>query len=248
MWIFTEFTNLPALCDKFLPGQIAKKRVSRAMKFILGIIAGIILVPLLVVGYLASGFGPAAATDKPLPFENWIAGTALRQRMQKEAPTRDLSTMTDADLLAGADTYKKDCAVCHGLPDQAPAPVGNGMFPPAPQLMREPPPRPGGNGQGQRRAGPPPGAASAQMGTVQGRGASGDFWRVKNGIRLTGMPSFETSLNDDQMWQVVALIAKRRSLPPEVRAALQPGSGGAMAPTAAPPVAPAKSGAEPAPR
>jgi hypothetical protein len=84
------------------------------------------------------------------------------------------------------------------------------------------------------------------MGTVKGRGASGDFWRVKNGIRLTGMPSFENTLSDDQMWQVVALIAKRRDLPPEVRAALQPA--GSVTPTAAPPVAPAKTGAEPASR
>jgi mono/diheme cytochrome c family protein len=213
------------------------------MKFIVGVIVGIILIPVLVVGYLASGFGPAAATDKPLPFETWIAGTALRNKMQKDAPTRDLSTMTTADLLAGAGTYKKDCAVCHGLPDQAPAAVGNGMFPQAPQLMQPPPAR---GPQPQRSGGPPPGAASAQMGTVKGRGASGDFWRVKNGIRLTGMPSFENTLSDDQMWQVVALIAKRRDLPPEVRAALQPA--GSVTPTAAPPVAPAKTGAEPASR
>jgi mono/diheme cytochrome c family protein len=189
------------------------------MKFVLGMIAGLILIPVLVAAYLLSGFAPVAATDKPMPFETWIAATALRKRIQKEAPTRDLSTMTTADLLAGADTYKKDCAVCHGLPDQPAAVIGNGMFPPAPQEMKVPPPRPG---QAPRRVGPPPGPDSPQMGTVQGRGASGDFWRVKNGIRLTGMPSFEKTLTEDQMWQVVALIAKRRNLPPELKAALQP--------------------------
>lgn len=191
------------------------------MKFIVGVIVGVIVVPVVLVIYLASGFAPTAATDKPLPFETWIAGTALSKRMQKEAPTRDLSTMTTADLLAGADTYKNNCAGCHGLPDQPPSEIGNGMFPPAPQLMQPPRPRPGGRQPG-RAAGPPPGAASAQMGTVQGRGASGDFWRVKNGIRLTGMPSFDKTLSDDQMWQVVYLIAKRRNLPPEVKAALAP--------------------------
>ena len=203
------------------------------MKFIVGVIAGIIIVPVIVVIYLASGFAPTAATDKPLPFETWIAETALSKRMQKEAPTRDLSTMTTADLLAGADTYKNNCAGCHGLPDQPPSELGTSMFPPAPQLMQPPPPRPGGPRPG--RAGPPPGAASAQMGTVQGRGASGDFWRVKNGIRLTGMPSFEKALSDDQMWQVVYLIAKRRDLPPEVKAALVPDSAAAAPAAAAPP-------------
>jgi mono/diheme cytochrome c family protein len=201
------------------------------MKFIVGVIVGIIIVPLVLVIYLASGFAPTAATDGALPFETWIAGTALSKRMRKEAPTRDLSTMTTADLLAGADTYKNNCAGCHGLPDQPPSEIGNGMFPPAPQLMQPPLPRPGGRQPG--RAAPPPGAASAQMGTVQGRGASGDFWRVKNGIRLTGMPSFEKTLSDDQMWQVVYLIAKRRYLPPEVKAALAPEPEAAVpAPTA----------------
>jgi thiosulfate dehydrogenase len=202
-----------------LPLSIHAKELTNSMKFILGMIAGLILVPVLVVAYLVSGFAPVAATDKPMPFETWIAETALRKRIQKEAPTRDLSTMTTADLLAGADTYKKNCAVCHGLPDQPPPVIGSGMFPPAPQEMKVPPLRPG---LAPKRAGPPPGVASPQMGTVQGRGASGDFWRVKNGIRLTGMPSFEKTLGEDQMWQVVALIAKRRNLPPEVKAALQP--------------------------
>src|SRR5579872_4115554 len=77
------------------------------MKFIVGVVIGLVIVPLLVVGYLASGFGPTAATDKPLPFETWIAGTALRKRIQKEAPVRDLSTMTTADLVAGADTQEE---------------------------------------------------------------------------------------------------------------------------------------------
>ena len=58
------------------------------MRFIWGIVIGVILVPVLVVAYLASGFGPTAATDKPLPFETWIAGTALRARMQKRPRLR----------------------------------------------------------------------------------------------------------------------------------------------------------------
>ncbi|HKQ86889.1 MAG TPA: cytochrome c [Candidatus Acidoferrales bacterium] len=189
------------------------------MKFILGVVIGLILVPLLVVGYLASGFAPTAATDKPLPFETWIAGTALRERIQKEAPVRDLSTMTTADLVAGADTYKKDCAVCHGMPDHD-SEIGAGMFPPAPQLLQPPKPRPefqpGRGREGERGPGRPGGPGRS------GPRPNGDFWRVKNGIRLTGMPSFEKTLSDDQMWQIIALLQRRRNWPPEVKAAIQP--------------------------
>jgi mono/diheme cytochrome c family protein len=189
------------------------------MRFVLGLVAGVVLIPVLVLAYLASGFGPTAATDKPLPGETFIARAALRQRIRKEAPNRDLSAMTTSDLLAGVDIYKKHCAVCHGVSGQDPAPIGNGMFPPAPQFFRPPPMRgPGPDGQGPAGAAPPP--PSGRDGRGRGPGGGPDFWRIKNGIRLTGMPSFGGTLSDDQIWQVTAFLASRRNMPPEIKAAL----------------------------
>jgi len=49
------------------------------------------------------------------------------------------------------------------------------------------------------------------------------FWKVKNGIRLSGMPGFRDSLNETQMWQVAALLAKADQLPAEVTAKLKRG-------------------------
>ena len=43
------------------------------------------------------------------------------------------------------------------------------------------------------------------------------YWKVKNGIRLTGMPSFDKVLNDTQMWQVTLLLANAdKPLPADV--------------------------------
>jgi mono/diheme cytochrome c family protein len=33
------------------------------------------------------------------------------------------------------------------------------------------------------------------------------YWKVANGIRLTGMPSFDKVLSSPQMWQVSILLA-----------------------------------------
>ena len=33
------------------------------------------------------------------------------------------------------------------------------------------------------------------------------YWKVRNGIRLSGMPSFQASLSEEQMWQVSILLA-----------------------------------------
>lgn len=178
------------------------------LRFILGIVLGAVLVPLVAVGYLLSGQAPVAVADAPMPFETRIAGMALQKRIQKDAPVRDLSGMSAPDLLAGADIYKKNCAECHGLPDET-VTIADNMFPPAPQLMKPPKPRPGGRGPG----GPGRGPSTPRP--------NGDYWRVKNGIRLTGMPSFQNVLSDDQIWQVTGLIANRRRLPPEVQDALK---------------------------
>ncbi|HMC58879.1 MAG TPA: hypothetical protein VKJ01_06795, partial [Candidatus Solibacter sp.] len=47
------------------------------------------------------------------------------------------------------------------------------------------------------------------------------YWKVANGIRLTGMPGFSGSLSTEQMWQVSLLLSNADKLPPTVRTALQ---------------------------
>ena len=43
------------------------------------------------------------------------------------------------------------------------------------------------------------------------------YWKVKNGIRLTGMPSFRHTLSEEQMWDVTLLLkAADQSMPTQV--------------------------------
>ena len=166
-------------------------------KLILGILVGVLLVPLVLYAYLSSGHAPAAATDSALPLEAFIAGAALARRIHKEAPTRDVSGMPTADLVAGAQAYQKNCAMCHGLPNQPAPAIANAIFPPAPQLF-------------------------SPKGMVTDDPAGETYWKVKNGIRLTAMPSFKNILSDDQIWQVAAVVGRADKLPPEAQGALKP--------------------------
>jgi thiosulfate dehydrogenase len=165
------------------------------MKLILGIVVGVVLFPLAVYAYLSSGYAPAAATDSALPLETFIAGAALFRRIHKEAPTRDVSGMPTAGLVAGAQAYQKNCAMCHGLPNQPPPAIASTMFPPAPELF-------------------------SPKGMVTDDPAGETYWKVQNGIRLTAMPSFKNILSDDQIWQVSAVVARADKLPPEAQNAL----------------------------
>ena len=182
--------------------------------FLMGLILGLLIVPIAIFFYVENGQAPAAAADAPMPFEKFIARGALHARIKKEAPERDLSTFTTADLTAGADAYQKNCAFCHGLPLQQPSAAAQGMFPHAPQLLTE-------------------------KETVTDDPVGVTYWKVKNGIRLTGMPGFQKALSDQQMWEVSALMARADKLPPDVLRMLLPTPAGPTAPAAGAAAAPA---------
>jgi mono/diheme cytochrome c family protein len=60
---------------------------------------------------------------------------------------------------------------------------------------------------------------------LDGKGVTDDepgetYWKVANGIRLTGMPSFHQSLSETEMWQVSLLAAHADKLPQAAKDAL----------------------------
>lgn len=167
------------------------------MRFRNGLILGVVLFFVIVVLATVLGLLPAAANDPSMRFEPLLAETGLFARIQRQAPKRDVSSMSTTDLVAGAGVYQKNCAVCHGLPGQAQDVDGAGMFPRAPQLM-------------------------SPDGMVTDDDAGETYWKVKNGIRLSGMPSFAKVLSEDQMWQVTALVKRADKLPPEALETLRP--------------------------
>ena len=183
-------------------------------KFIFGLIIGLVILPVIAIIYVGAGLLPIGANDAPLPFEKEFAGGAVYRRIDHLAPTRDISEFKAADYAAGSDVYQKDCAFCHGLPQQEAPPVAQGMFPHAPQLF-------------------------TAKGTVTDDPVGVSYWKVKNGIRLSGMPSFEASLSDQQMWDVAAVVAQADKLPPEALNALKPPAS-AASPSAGPTPLPAK--------
>jgi len=178
-----------------------------------GLILGLAVFPVVGIAYVLSGYAPAAVADRPVPLERFLAGGALYARIHREAPRKDLASFTDADLVAGANVYRRSCG-CHGLPDNPARAARPVTFPPAPRLF-------------------------TPDGYVTDDPVGVSYWKVKNGIRLSGMPSFKSVLSDEQMWQVAALVAKADKLPQEALDALK------QPPVPAPATAP-QSGTTPA--
>ncbi len=165
-------------------------------KFLIGLILGLIAVPVCVYFYFSSGSAPVATSATPMPFEKTLAQMALHARMDKEMPKSVPIAADEAGYVAGAQIYKEDCAVCHGLPGQAQSAIAQGMFPKPPMLM---------NGMGVTDD--PPGET---------------YWKVAGGIRMTGMPGFGKALSTTQMWQVSLLLANADKLPQPAKDVLTP--------------------------
>jgi thiosulfate dehydrogenase len=160
------------------------------MKFVLGIIVGFLLMLLFGLAYFRFGFAPVATSAKPMPFEETLAGWALDARLDKEMPKTIPISSDAANLTAGAHIYVEDCAMCHGLPVNRSSPMYKAMFPNPPELF-----------QGEGVTDDPAGAT---------------YWVITNGIRMTGMPSFNKMMNETQRWQAALLLANAHKLPAEV--------------------------------
>ena len=153
-------------------------------KVLLGMVLGILLVACGVAAYLRWGSPPVATADKPFPFEEQIVQVPLNARIDREMKTAPFGIGEDV-YEGGAKVYKADCAACHGTPGHDVA-YAEYMYPPPPPLWKK------------HAKGNVVGVSDDEPGET--------YWKVANGIRLTGMPAFNHVLTDTQMWQVTLLL------------------------------------------
>jgi thiosulfate dehydrogenase len=181
--------------------------------FVIGVVIGVLGLAAGVWFYFSSGRAPVATSDPMIPFEKKLAKNALHARLDKEKHEEAPVPADEATYLAGAQIYKQNCAICHGLPDQEQSSIAAGMFPKPPHLFR-------GTG-------------------VTDDPAWETHWKAENGLRLSGMPGFKGALNQTQLWQVSVLLANADKISPAVKAALLATPPAAPAPSPAAPPAPA---------
>jgi thiosulfate dehydrogenase len=160
-------------------------------RFVSGVVVTILVIAAVVYVYFATGIAPVATSAPPMPFEKKLASMALHARLEKEMPTQIPIPADEANLVAGAHVYMEQCAVCHGAPGKDQGAIAKGEFPSPPHLFK-------------------------------GKGVTDDepgetYWKVANGIRLTGMPGFNQQLSTTEMWQVSLLVAHADKLTEPVK-------------------------------
>ena len=162
----------------------------------LGFSAAILIVVLGAFLFIDLGGVSMATKSPPLPLEASVAKLALRASFAGSEKRRDPLPLTEANLAAGAKLYSQLCAGCHGAPGYPPTDVAKGEFPPPPQLLEK-----------------------GQMVTDDAEGIT--YWKITNGIRLSGMPEFGSALPETERWQLAMLLAHADKLPPAATSVLE---------------------------
>jgi len=150
------------------------------MRFLVGVLFGVLLVVVGAAAVVVTGSFNTAATEQPSRLEKRIAGFALDRSVAKRATHRKNPHATTPDVLReGLEEYRENCLVCHGAPGVDAGAIGSGLNPAPPDLT---------------------------VPSVQARSDGELFWLTAQGIRLTGMPAFAPTHSEDELWKVVAFL------------------------------------------
>lgn len=149
----------------------------------------LVVVLALVAGgvFIASGIYPIGA-DVP----HWeITARAIDVLRNRSIQTRAQSiTVPDLDdpkrLAEGAEHYAAMCTGCHLAPGMQDSELRTGLYPMPPNLAEQ-----------------------------RSLDASEAFWVIKHGVKLTAMPAWGKTHNDDAIWNLVAFVKKLPDLTAE---------------------------------
>lgn len=159
-------------------------------KFILGVIVTLLVVVLGGLGFAMLGFFPTVANVEPPHMERRFAMGAVDASMERHAPRiNNPLTPTDPNLEDGMKLYTMNCALCHGGLDRKPSTLATSFYPPPPNLISDPPDDPEWH----------------------------IFYTIRTGVRYTGMPAWDKSLGEQDIWKITMLLSHLDKLPPNVQ-------------------------------
>lgn len=151
------------------------------MKTLTTLIIAVVIALLGIVSYAYSGLYDVSASSPHSGVLDWLLSTTSHASIERRASEIEVPELDHDDLvLAGINDFNSMCTGCHGAPGKDPEAMGQGLNPPAPDLAEE--------------------AAESTPAEL--------FWVTKNGIKMTGMPAWGVTHDDDAIWPVVAFMTR----------------------------------------
>lgn len=144
-----------------------------------------------------SGLYNVAADEPHYPIVSRLLDQLRDRSISRHARDIVVPNLEDPAMIAeGAEHYSGMCTGCHLAPGVTDSEIRPGLYPQPPNL--------------------------AATGIDDPRVA---FWAIKHGIKMSGMPAWGTSHDDEAIWNIVAFLRKMPSMTPEAYQALVGKSG-----------------------
>lgn len=205
-------------------------------KGVLWLIVIEIIICVIVALWINSGGFAMGADAHASKHEARIAEWAYRSwANHNKVNAADPVPVNDQTLTHGAEIYQAHCAVCHGGANYTTSPMGHDVYPGAPQFMRF---------VEYVHAHPQMTIHKPSAEQMQAR-EDHTYLVVKHGIRFTGMPAWNHTLSDQDIWTVAMFMQNMANLPPAVEQAWKQMPISPIAQPAPAPAAPAKKGKAP---
>ncbi len=132
-----------------------------------------------IIGFAYSGIYDVSSGSSHSGIANWLLSTTSHASVKRQAKAIEVPDLNDDALaLAGVADFNEMCAGCHGAPGQEPGAMGQGLNPSPPDLAE----------------------AALEMSPAE------LFWVTRNGIKMTGMPAWGVTHDDDAIWPIVAFM------------------------------------------
>jgi thiosulfate dehydrogenase len=157
--------------------------------FLLGFVTAVVTILLAGFLWVRLGFIDPRADAPVGALERRVAMPSLDAALDRHAPeARNPVAPTEANLVAGMKIYQNNCAGCHGDIHQPHTVFGDGFYPRTPQFVEDNPDMP----------------------------ENQNFYVIQHGVRLSGMPAWNRSLQEREIWQVTTFLSHMGKLPPQV--------------------------------
>ena len=161
---------------------------------VIATLAGVALLAIIGASFgVYSGIYDVAADVPHTKSVFWLLTTARERSIAVRAKDIEVpSDLADPKRIGlGAGQYAEMCSSCHLAPGMKRTEIARGLYPRAPELRR-----------------------GSDLTPAE------EFWVVKHGLKMTGMPAWGVTHDDDVLWSVVAFLRKLPELTPDQYQAL----------------------------
>lgn len=157
-------------------------------RIILTVIITVVCVPavevIVLLVFVYSGRYNVAASQPHTGFVRWLLDTTMEQSVRRHAD--EVQPPGQASAVEGASHFSEMCVTCHGAPGVERSEIGKGLNPQPPQLSQA--------------------APEWSLEEIH--------WIIRHGIKMTGMPAFGPTHEEEQLWALTYFVKQLPQLSP----------------------------------